>query len=139
MQATRRARLQAVIQQELSLVVRDIKDPRVKPLTFTGVEVSPDAGMATVFVTLLGGMVLDPETSDDEREKAEQVHKRQMRECLDGLTSAKGFLRRHLAGILQLRTVPELTFREDKGLDNASRVHELLKQIGPITADPEKK
>ncbi len=132
MQPTRRARLESVIQQELSYVVpRDIKDPRVPSVTFTAVEVTPDAGMATVFVTLLGGLRVDLSASEDEREKEERIYKKKMKECLEGLNRAKGFLRRHLAGILSIRTIPDLVFKEDKGLENASRVYELLKQINP--------
>jgi len=55
MQATRRMRLQAVIQEELSMIVpREVKDPRVPSVTFTAVEVTPDGGQATVFVAILG-------------------------------------------------------------------------------------
>jgi ribosome-binding factor A len=53
-----------------------------------------------------------------------------MKDCIDGLTSAAGFLRRHLASVLNTRNVPTLVFREDKGLENANRVYELLKEIG---------
>ena len=42
MQETRRARLQAVILEELSLVIRTLKDPRVPMVTLTRVEVTPD-------------------------------------------------------------------------------------------------
>jgi ribosome-binding factor A len=56
MDSTRRARLSSVIQQELSRVVpREIKDPRVPTVTFTAVEVTEDAGLATVYVSILGG------------------------------------------------------------------------------------
>ena len=55
MQETRRARLQAVIQEELSVVVpREVKDPRVPSVTFTQVEVTQDGSQATVFVADLG-------------------------------------------------------------------------------------
>lgn len=130
MQATRRARLQAVIQEELSVFVpRELKDPRIQPLTFTAVEVTPDAGMATVYVTLLGGLQVNPDLTEEQREADDKARKQKLKECLDGLNSAKGFLRRHLGSILQIRTVPDLVFKADKGLENASRVHELLKQI----------
>ena len=55
MQATRKARLEAVIQEELALrISRELKDPRVPLLTVTSVQVSPDAGQATIFVAILG-------------------------------------------------------------------------------------
>ena len=115
MQATRRMRLQAVIQEELSQVVpKEIKDPRVPSVTFTAVEVTQDGGQATVFVSILGGSEGEP---------------KKMKECLEGLSSASGFLRRHLARVLTVRHIPALVFREDRGFENAIRVHELLKKI----------
>ena len=53
-----------------------------------------------------------------------------MKECLDGLASASGFLRRHLARVLEIRHIPSLVFREDRGFENAQRVHELLRTLG---------
>jgi len=135
MQETRRARLQAVILEELaSVVAREIKDPRVPAVTFTSVEVTPDGGQATIFVSVLGAIAA---LAGDYDEKREKESKRQMTECLAGLTSASGFLRRHLASVLTTRHVPTLIFREDKGLANANRVYELLKQVGG--SEPEKK
>ena len=120
MNANRRARLQSVIIQELAAVVpRNVKDPRVRPLTFTRAEVTEDGSQATVYVTLLGGgMGLE-----------EKEAEKQMAESLEGLTSASGFLRRHLGDVLEMRNIPKLLFREDRGLDNASRVFDLLKKI----------
>lgn len=121
MQETRRARLQSVIQEELSTVVpREVKDPRVPPVTFTSVEVTPDGSHATVRVSILGA----------HRGNGEDLQANQrMKECLEGLASAAGFLRRHLAKVLSVRHIPTLAFREDRGFENTVRVQELLKQI----------
>ncbi|MGK5088704.1 30S ribosome-binding factor RbfA [Bdellovibrionota bacterium FG-2] len=125
MQENRRARLQAVIQEELSLVVpRMVKDPRIPSVTFTSVEVTKDGSHATVFVSLLGGLMRAPDASEKDP-KAPDL----MKECLEGLKSASGFLRRHLGKVLNVRHIPNLVFREDKGFENALRVNELLKQI----------
>lgn len=113
MQETRKARLASVIQQELSVAVRELNDPRIPTVTFTQVEVADDGSFATVYVTILGGA-----KSEDE-----------MDECIAGLTSSAGYLRRHLAKILTIRHIPSLAFKEDKGLENAARVFELLKKI----------
>jgi ribosome-binding factor A len=121
MQATRRARIESAILEELSRVVpREIKDPRIPSVTFTAAELTTDASQATVYVFILGAM----RSEIPEQEKAKR-----MKACLEGLTSASGFLRRHLAKALTIRHIPTLIFREDKGLENASRVYELLKKI----------
>ncbi len=76
-------------------------------VTVTDVSVSPDISHATVQVSVMG--------SDDDKARA-----------LDGLNSAKGFLRSHLAGTLKLRVTPELHFSLDRGLEHARRIDELL-------------
>jgi ribosome-binding factor A len=131
MQATRRMRLQAVIQEELSMIVpREVKDPRIPSVTFTAVEVTPDGSQATVFVSILGGAQAGTEGLPP---LSEQGAKNRMKDCLDGLTSASGYLRRHLARVLTIRHIPTLVFREDRGFENALRVHELLKKISDPT------
>lgn len=119
MQETRKARLASVIQQELSIAVRSIKDPRVPNVTFTSVDVADDGSQATIYVMVLGGA--GSLGDHDDRDA--------MRDCLEGLKSASGYLRRHLAKILTIRHIPTLFFKEDRGLANVSRVHELLKQV----------
>jgi ribosome-binding factor A len=120
-------RLQAVIQEELSqLVPREVKDPRIPPVTFTAVEVTEDGSQATIFVAILGGA---QGGHDGAPPLSEQGAKLRMQDCLAGLSSASGFLRRHLAKILTVRHIPSLVFKEDRGFENAIRVHELLKKI----------
>ena len=127
MQSNRRMRLQSVIQEELSLKIsREVKDPRVPPLTVTSVEVSHDGSSATIFVAILGGAFGGVEGATPLSEQASQA---KVKECLQGLGSASGLLRRHLARVLTIRHVPELIFKEDRGYENAIRVSELLKKI----------
>ncbi len=112
--------MQAVIQEELSLLIkRELKDPRVPSLTITAVELSHDAGQATVFITILGSGGDAPAN--------------EIRECLTGLASASGFLRRQLGQVVNTRWIPVLTFKEDKGFANVMRIHELLKKISDTT------
>ncbi len=123
---TRRARLQSVIQQELSQIAnRELKDPRIPTVTFTAVEVTQDADQATVWVSILGGANRDSRGNELDQEAA----KKRMADCLTGLASASGYMRRHLATVLDIRHIPNLVFREDRGLENASRVYELLNTI----------
>lgn len=120
MQEVRRARLQQVILEELSTVIaREVKDPRVPNILITSVEVSSDASFATVHFVIQGS-TLDPD---------DQNAKRAIEDCIEGLNSASGFLRRHLSKALTVRHIPNLVFKADKGLDNASRVFALLKEI----------
>lgn len=87
-----------------------IKDPRVTPVSITGVRLSPDLSVAVVYYTPLGG-------AGDSRELE------------SGLRAAGGFLRRELGQQLRLRHVPELQFRLDAGLDEAIRLTSLLSRM----------
>lgn len=130
-------RLQSAIQEELSqFVSREVKDPRIPPITFTEVQVTQDGSHATVFVSILGSGVVTPEEASDEAAQSKMAakHAAQMKDCLEGLMAASSFIRRHLGRVLNVRHVPTLAFREDRGFENAIRVQELLQQL-----DKEKK
>lgn len=127
MQETRRLRLQSAIQQELSqFVSREVKDPRIPAVTFTEIQVTQDGSHATVFVSILGGVLAG---NEDGTPLSESAAKKRMKDCLDGLQAASGFMRRHLGRVLNVRHIPSLAFREDRGFENASRVHTLLHQL----------
>lgn len=87
-----------------------IKDPRITPLSLTGVNVTRDLGTATVFFTPLGG---------DGDIKA----------ITAGLQAASGFLRREIGQKLRLRHAPDLVFRPDVGIDEAIRLTSLLSRM----------
>ncbi|MGE0614207.1 MAG: 30S ribosome-binding factor RbfA [Bacteriovoracia bacterium] len=129
MQPTRKSRLESVILEEIStLVARELRDPRIPLLTFTKAVVSDDASIATLYFTILGA-ALDTPTEEAAALAHAREREEELQDCLDGLTSAAGFLRRHLARALNIRHIPQLVFKQDKGLDNSLRVHELLNQL----------
>jgi ribosome-binding factor A len=99
--------LRQVIAEALS---REIRDPRVGFVTVTDVLVTNDLSHARVSVSVPG----------DEAEKTR---------ALQGLQSAAGFLRSRAARALTTRTVPELHFELDKGVEHAARIEELLESI----------
>ncbi len=91
-------------------LMREVRDPRVGFITVTSVQVTGDLSHATVLVSVPG----------DDAAKGR---------ALDGLRSAAGFLRSRAARTLTTRTVPELHFELDKGLEHAARINELLAGI----------
>jgi ribosome-binding factor A len=107
----RSERLGELILAEISdLITRDIKDPRVGFVTFTRVEMSDDLRYAKVFVSSLGS----------EQEKARM---------LQGLSSATGYIRRHLGRALHLRYTPEITFLIDESLEHGAKIAQLLREL----------
>lgn len=124
MDATRRARIESFIQQELSQVLgRDVRDPRVSMVTLTRVELASDASFAKIYFSVLSA---DTEETDAVNKQIEDTQR--------GLESASGFLRRQLSKTLSLRQSPELRFLPDKGIHNSIRVFQLLKEIQPATS-----
>ncbi len=100
-----------VVRQVLAeALTREVRDPRVGLVTLTRVEVSGDLSHATVAVLVPG--------DDAERARA-----------LEGLKSAAGFLRTKVAKALSTRTIPELHFELDRGLEHAARINAMLAEL----------
>ena len=73
----RTQRLADQIQRDLSVLIREeIKDPRIRMVTISGVKVSPDMGYADVYVTVLGATL---EEKPDEAQKLLQTTDRIIR------------------------------------------------------------
>ena len=88
-------------------LAREVRDSRVGFVTVTGVLVTNELSHARILVSVPG--------DDAARQRA-----------LEGLESAAGFLRSRAARALTTRTVPELHFELDRGLQHAARINELL-------------
>lgn len=118
---SRKNRFGEVVMRELAqMLQREISDPRIGMVTVSHVDVTADLKYAKVFVTRLNGF----ESQQD------------VDECLQGLNSAAGYLRRGLAGRVKLRNIPELQFVYDKSLENGFRMDELIaKANGPRQDD----
>lgn len=100
-----------IVRQVLAeALTREIRDPRVGLVTVTRVEVSGDLSHANVYV--MAG------ADEDERLRA-----------LEGLRSAAGFLRSKVARALSTRTIPELHFELDRGLEHAARINAVLADL----------
>lgn len=92
------------------ILMRRIKDPRVRSVTVTDVELTNDLRIARVFVTALG---TDAETKD----------------VFAGLAKASGFVRSELGKRLTLRYLPEIVFMKDVSGPRGDRVLQLLDEI----------
>ena len=106
----RQARVSTLLRETLSeILMRKVKDPRVATVTITDVEVSHDLKVAHVFFCL--------------------ADKAGAADALKGLTSAQGFFRHELRGVLSLKYVPELIFMYDKSFDYGTKIDTLLMKI----------
>jgi len=92
------------------ILMRKIKDPRVKSVTVTDAELTNDLRIARVFVTVLG--------SEEET-----------REVFTGLARVAGFVRGELGRRLALRYLPDIIFVKDVSGPRGDRVLQLLDEL----------
>lgn len=102
-------RIAELFQMELAILLqRDIADPRLQDITITLVKVTDDLGLAKIYFTML-------EPAEDK-----------IRQVLKGLKSASGFLRSHLAKVIQARKVPVLAFYYDQHMERVNKMTSLI-------------
>ena len=106
---SRSERIGAEMARELAYLLRDAaKDRRLAEVTIQEVRVTRDLSHAKVYFTVL------------DRDHAKQMGKI--------LAHAAGFLRRRLAEVMKLRTVPELHFIYDVSIEEGQRLSALIEQ-----------
>ena len=106
-------RVEEQVKEEISYIIhRMVKDPRVnKFITVTNVKVARDIRTANIYFTL-----------HDESEE-------NIREVLDALESASGFIRHELGKRVSLRYIPAPKFFYDKTLSNAMRIDSIINEL----------
>ena len=109
----RSERVAELVLRELSaMLIRDLKDPRLRGVSLTGVTMTDDLRHGRVGFSHIEGSA-----------KAAAA--------VAGFRSAAGFIRREIGRSLGLRYTPELDFEFDPGLERAARIGELLREGRP--------
>lgn len=93
-------------------ILTELKDPRVRNVTVTYVEVTADLRAAKVHVSIMG---------DDT----------QQRLTLHGLQNAAGFLQAKLNDRIDMRYTPRLEFVLDLGVKKSIEIARILRQVLP--------
>ena len=105
---SRTERVNEQIQRELATIIQtELKDPRIKLITLTSVDISPDFAQAKIYFTSLGQSEGPKET-------------------IKALTQAAGFLRRELARRMTIRIIPQLHFFYDKSVERGVHLSQLI-------------
>lgn len=117
MQFKRSTQVAEALKREASdIIAHGLKDPRLGFITVTGVDLADDLRYAKIFLSVMG---------DAESQKR----------TLEGLESAKGFVRRELGHRLRLKFTPEIDFRIDESVAQGDRIDRLLHQIAEERKD----
>jgi bifunctional oligoribonuclease and PAP phosphatase NrnA len=116
----RAERLERVLEEAISeLLLKGIKDPRVRGVTVTGISVSPDLSHATIYIA------------------TSRPSQRGEEESLAGVRSSLGFIRSELGKQLRLRYTPELKAELDRSLEEARRIETLITKLREEEAERE--
>lgn len=95
------------------LIQTELKDPRVRLVSLTAVELTPDYAHAKVFFTTLN--------SD------------QLAEVQQGLNRSAGFLRRELGKRVRIHTLPQLHFIHDTSIEHGMNLSQLIDQAKAVS------
>jgi ribosome-binding factor A len=93
-------------------ILAELRDPRVRDVTVTHVEMTPDMREAKVFVSVMG---------DTAKQNL----------CLHGLQSARGFLQSKIAEGIETRYTPRLRFVLDQGVKRSLEIARILREVLP--------
>lgn len=105
----RSERVAQTITRQLAMILRNqVKDQRVSSLTVTDVEVTKDLRQAKIFVTSMFEDDID------------------VKDTMEALNRANGFLRRALAAVIDMRHCPNLIFSYDNSISEGARMSALI-------------
>lgn len=119
MASNRIKRISEEVKKSIStMLINGIKDPRITSMvSVTDVEVTNDLRYAFVYISILGG---DEEST------------------LEGLNSARGYIRREVVRTVKLRYAPEIIFKIDDSLDRGMYMDELIKSVSQSNTEEKK-
>lgn len=106
---------QAVRQVVSMAILAELKDPRVRHVTVTQVEMAPDMRSAKVYISVMGD------------ETQQQL-------SLRGLQSSAGFLQKRIKDQIDTRYIPRLEFVLDQGVKQSIAVARILREVLPTDA-----
>ena len=96
------------VQRSLSRIISELKDPRIGLMTsVTRCEVTKDLKECKCYISVLG---------DEEA-------------TMQGLVSAKGFIRKQLASSLNLRNTPELIYVLDNSIEYGASMSKRIEEV----------
>lgn len=112
MSQIRRDRMNEEVKKTISDIVRDMKDPRISPMTtLTECEVTSDLKYAKIRVSVYD--------KDDAMRKS----------TVDALNHAAGFIAHEIGNRMRIRCIPSLKFRLDDSIAYSVHISEVLNSL----------
>ena len=101
-----------ILKEISDLLLRKVRDPRLKDVTLTDVSVSKDLRRAHVYYSIFG--------TGEQKKQAQE-----------GFESATGYIRKKIGERLQLRYVPDMQFQYDTSLEYGQKMERILEELNP--------
>ena len=102
-------RLNSQLKKDIAtIIIYEMGDPRLGLVSVTGVKVSADLKFAKVAVSIFG------------KDKTDSI---------ESLKAAAGFIRSKLAHSMKIKTVPELIFELDEGMEHAEKINRIIETL----------
>jgi ribosome-binding factor A len=109
----------AAVREVVSMaILAQVRDPRVRGVTVTRVEMAPDMRNATVHVSVMGTPA-------------------QQQLALRGLANSAGFLQSQIADKIETRYTPRLRFELDGGVKHSLEIARVLGSVLPNHMEPD--
>lgn len=100
------------IKREVNEILqKKVRDPRVRGVTITDVQMVGDLSMAKVYYTIMSNLASD-------NQKAQT-----------GLQKATGTIKRELGRKLTLYKIPDLVFEKDQSIEYGNKIDEMLRAL----------
>jgi ribosome-binding factor A len=99
-----------LLKEMAELLMKKVRDARVKGTTLTGIHLSNDLRNARVYFSVLGD---------------EQA----VRDAQAGLDSAKGYIKREIGFRLALKYIPDIVFKHDRTLEMGDHMEKLFETL----------
>ena len=113
MKQTRVERINSEIRKEVSdIITNKINDPRVKGLvSLTKVDTSNDISHSKIYLSIFSGNKVQDEIT------------------FNAICSMASFIRKELAGRVDLRIIPELHFKLDNGFEESEKMNKIIDSL----------
>ena len=103
-------RLEKIIIREVSTILMNSKDERLRFVIVTNAHLTGDLQIATIYYTVIG--------SNEQKEST-----------MKNLEEAKGYVRSSLGKVLKVKKIPELIFKYDESLEYGNKIESILKGL----------
>ena len=103
-------RIASYMVKEISYILaNEVKDSNIKFVTVTDVKLASDLSYAKVYVTVF--------------------NQEKIKETIESLDKAKGFIRKKLSERVDIRHTPELSFVFDESIEYGNKIEKIIEKI----------